>query len=170
MPTTIHPSYDPKAKVWFLDGSPIEAPTIPDLLAKMPKGTVVQDYYPLSAQPARIIIPLPAPVRPPPTPRVSSVIAVRNVGRPKRKHVSMHMLSQRPAKYSPGQYEKVLDLWATGMTGDKIAPIVGLPRVVVSSQIVATARARGDKRALTMTEKKEQRIKRASSSAALPGR
>jgi hypothetical protein len=164
MITTIHPSYDPKAKVWFLDGSPVEAPTIKELLAKMPVGTVVKDYHSLSGG---ALPPAHRPPSPPVPPvNVRPLSAVVGIGHsPARKHVKkttppLPYGSQRPSrKFTPQQYEQVLDLWANGMNGNRIALIVGLPRVVVSSQIVSSARERGDKRALTMAEKKERRIK-----------
>jgi hypothetical protein len=43
----IDPAYDPVARVWFVAGLKVEAPTIKALLALLPDGTRVANYYPL---------------------------------------------------------------------------------------------------------------------------
>ena len=44
-PITVHPTFDPKEGVWFLDEDPKkEAKTIRQLLEKLPPGSTVKDY------------------------------------------------------------------------------------------------------------------------------
>lgn len=49
-PDTVHPAFDTKDHVWFLDedGTPdVQAPTLRVLQAMLPVGTVIRGYYPL---------------------------------------------------------------------------------------------------------------------------
>lgn len=47
----INPAYDPHANVWFLESPKLEAPTLRLLLAKLPPGTTVKNYYPYGQTP-----------------------------------------------------------------------------------------------------------------------
>lgn len=51
---TITPTFDPYAKLWFVDEFPgVEAPTLRELLQKLPKGTKLTNYYPNGMTPPR---------------------------------------------------------------------------------------------------------------------
>ncbi len=46
---SITPAYDPEAKRWFADEFPgVEAPSLRELLKKLPAGTKITNYYPTS--------------------------------------------------------------------------------------------------------------------------
>lgn len=45
-PTEVHPSYDPVARVWFLEDRRGTEPTLRALQSTLPSGTVIADYYP----------------------------------------------------------------------------------------------------------------------------
>lgn len=53
--TTIRPLYDPAVNRWFYGSS--HAPTIRELLKKLPAGTQVADYYPIGKEAPRTIWP-----------------------------------------------------------------------------------------------------------------
>lgn len=42
---TIDPLYDPSAKLWFAEEFNKCAPTLRELLEKLPKGTQIRNYY-----------------------------------------------------------------------------------------------------------------------------
>lgn len=43
---SVDPAFDPITKTWFVQELGAEAPSIPALLKLLPKGTVIENYYP----------------------------------------------------------------------------------------------------------------------------
>lgn len=172
----VTPAYDPQTRTWFIDKPAVEARTLSDLLDQLAKlrklpgvkkewkitnyyqGTVDVRYTAQGAivrltEPSVISIPRApakkkpaqpiagAPVKEPehaPAPRVRGPIV--------RKWFTRH----RYRTWDPVIYEKVLDMWAAGVSGPEIAKQLGggLTPVNVSAHIVPNARGHGDPRAV----------------------
>jgi len=41
----VHPAWDPMNKLWFLEDLNVEAPSLAELLKKLPRGARVRDHY-----------------------------------------------------------------------------------------------------------------------------
>jgi hypothetical protein len=169
---TVRPSFDPIAHVWFFDEQEIaqckiapeiagiEAPSIQELQARLPRAYVIADYRCLITPVIGVITPH---MRRQKRPLLAGGFRRLHEGRallpstapeelvppapPKRKHVRTGQ-KRKPTAWTQEQYEKVLDLWVLGMPGNKIAEAVGLPRRTVSSHMIEYARRNGDKRAV----------------------
>jgi len=42
LPATVSPSFDPQTSTWFVEGTELEAPTLPELRNKLPPGTALR--------------------------------------------------------------------------------------------------------------------------------
>lgn len=165
----IHPAYDQETRTWFVEGFAEEASTIAELLEKLPKrkdGYHVVGYRPLDSN-------LP-PIRPPspdrPKPKINLSWPPRAPKPPRpTKEPEATKEDQRPRgmAFDRGMVNKILDLWAEGVSGPEIAQRFGLNAAAVGSHIVARARVKGDPRALIRNHKK---IKPASAFPAPPPR
>jgi hypothetical protein len=172
--STIHPSYDPATRTWFVEDPPIEAPTVRELLIKLGHKNrskwTIQDYFPAGAsvRPGMAIVeaaPSPVVVHPVgpaktkttgwdwrPSPRkepapvpVPAVVKPPRVRGPiVRKWETHHKLTICDQE----TYEQALDMWAAGVKGNVIAEKLGLTRMQVCSRMVPNARAHGDPRAV----------------------
>ena len=141
-----HPSFDPAAGVWFL-GTGQEAPTLRELLAKLPRGSRIADYYPdgYVAEP---------------WPSVSEAHrAAETKLRPKFRtrpasrqyRVAQEAPTGRRANNRGGQqkydHDAVLNAWARGEGTGGIARALCMPCTAVCA-IVQLARQKGDARAM----------------------
>jgi hypothetical protein len=132
----VHPAFDTKSKMWFVDG--VEAPTLAALRKLLPRRTKIEGYWPngfifrrvLSNQPTRAI-----------TKEPFSLVHIKKP-KPSRAYT--------PHKTKPKLYDHnaVLGLWMEGLSGPEIGVRLGLPLSTTAGGIVARCREQGDPRAL----------------------
>lgn len=125
----IDPAFDASTKTWFLPDDDVEAPTVRELIEKLPYGPiyVVEGYNHLGDQPSP---PRPSGYKDPEAP----------------KQLNGH--SKNPNARDPVLVNKALDMWASGVPTIEIARATGFTKTAVAAHIIPGARKKGDPRAV----------------------
>jgi hypothetical protein len=157
----IHPTFDPSEGRWFTDGG-ASAPTIRELLKKLPPGTEVRDYYPdgrevFAAERGFVVHDMrrAAEVRPKldHAPRACVIQPTRK--KLEREPVRAPASSDRRRyngfhRRSSGTYDRdrILDLHMNGCSPREIAAALGPEaKLATVASTIQVARQRGDGRA-----------------------
>lgn len=166
---SVHPTYDPVGKVWYVEATRLLAPTLSQLAAKLPPSTVIEGYWP-GGFPQAMADAARGPILGARAPRCIEQKDYGQLGlEAKARRADAKAERDRSNKLwsphegtrgsRPGQvrnrkgpqqtydHERLVDMWFNGDTVESIAEAIGCPKPTVS-RIVSKFRDKKDPRAV----------------------
>jgi hypothetical protein len=141
--TTVHPTFDPKTKTWFVDS--VEAPSIRELKRLLPRRMKIRGYFPQGYQATRATgLPTRLLVRETFSPIRMAASSPVHTPKPKRFYTA-----PQKTNHKVYDHDLILSLWVEGLSGPEIGRKLGLPCSTTAGGIVAAHRIAGDPRALS---------------------
>ena len=137
---TVHPTFDPKTKTWFVED--LEAPSIRQLKSLLPRRTKIVGYFPEGFAFTRLKTD--QPTRPLAREPFNLMRQPTSAPRPKRVYTT-----PQKTNINKHDHDAILTLWDEGLSGPEISERLDLPLRTTAGGVVARCRELGDPRALS---------------------
>lgn len=168
----VYPRFDPLTSTWFMNSPQLEAPSLCELQLKLGSAIKLGGYYPkgFNSVPMAPVpppyVPLerldPSKITKPFVPSIKTVTTEGTKVEVVKDKVTVTKKHQKArvyyARLSP-LHNKVLDLWAEGLTGPEIGLRLGLNRSTDAAGIVWLHRQKGDPRAVSRLHERTKKVR-----------
>ena len=160
--TEVHPAFDPATSTWFFGRA--EAPTVRELLKRLPRGATVRDYYPggysVTASDRGFVVNDMRSAR-------EAQLRIRLADKPRKRvhRASPEMQAPGSAASADGRrnthvggsapkydHDAVLKMWLDGYDSKEIEAALGMPPKSVSALIQVRRQHRHDPRAVVAAD------------------